>query len=413
MTLRDRIPVEPLAPERLDRLEQRIVRAAPPALARPARAPLWPWALAATSAAAAALAVVALRRPAPPPAAPIVVMTEARGTRLDLGDAVVEVGLATHVVISRLAGGVLVELDAGTVALDVAPRADRPPLWVKAGDVGVRVVGTAFSVRRESTSAEVEVIVVHGTVEVHRAGEVRRVGGGERWSSTAGAAMAATLPPHASGTSGGPDGVGGSARDPRAPLPPDDRGGTAGLPARSPVEVALLDERRAPVRPPSTTGPGTATGTGSARRPHGPGNGSGTTAGPAPADPLGDLRARILGAPLAPGLTTASRTPAEAAAEYQRRFLTGRGAEASAALHALARTQHLQLGKEAEAVRSLDAYLRRFPQGPELEAVLWLRLRILCRRSFGEPCRVAAHAYVARYPGTDRGGLARRVTDTP
>ncbi len=37
MRLGDRVPVDPLTPERLDRLERRVVAAAGPALARPAR----------------------------------------------------------------------------------------------------------------------------------------------------------------------------------------------------------------------------------------------------------------------------------------------------------------------------------------------------------------------------------------
>ena len=54
MSLRDRIPVEPLDGARLDRIEQRVVAEARPLLARPRRAPWGSWLLAGTAALAAA-----------------------------------------------------------------------------------------------------------------------------------------------------------------------------------------------------------------------------------------------------------------------------------------------------------------------------------------------------------------------
>jgi len=403
MSLRDRISVEPLSDDRLDRIEQRIVYAAPAALARPARPALWPWALAASTAAAAALAVVALQRPAPAPAAPVAVATDGRGTSIDLGDAVVAVGPDTRFRVTRPGGGLDVELDGGVVTLDVAPRRGRPPLWVRAGDVGVRVVGTAFSVRRDLTLARVEVAVEHGVVEVHRGGTVRPVRAGERWASDDDAVITAVAPPPPAteagvGAGAGVDGAGTIGDHPRTDTT---------LATGPAVDVAVLDGRRSPVAPPSGDSAG---GAHRASGSTGPTSEGARTSTPR-AKPVGDLRADIMKQPLAPAMATTAATPAEAADEYQRKALAGRGAEASAALYALAYTQHLRLGKHGDAVKNLDAYLRRFPSGPELEAVLWLRLRALCQRQIDEPCRAAAHTYATRYPG-DEGpsGVADRVT---
>lgn len=52
-------------------------------------------------------------------------------------------------------------LDAGQVYLDVAPDRERP-LWVRAGDASVRVVGTAFDMRR--SAQQLVVSVAHGQV---------------------------------------------------------------------------------------------------------------------------------------------------------------------------------------------------------------------------------------------------------
>ena len=84
---------------------------------------------------------------------------------------------------------------------------------------------------------------------------------------------------------------------------------------------------------------------------------------------------------------------------------------AAAALYGIARLQALTLGKTDDALRSIDAYVRRFPRGAEIEDALWLRLRIECRTQTSEPCRVAAHSYLRAAPsGSAKAELATRVT---
>lgn len=397
MTLRDRVPVEPLAPERLERLEQRIVASAAPALHAPVKHALWPWGLALASAAAAALAVYALR-PVPPAAAPQAwsVSTD-DGATLTLGDATIAVGPATRFDVNRGGGGIDVRLDHGTVRLDVAPRRGRPPLWVHAGDVGVRVVGTAFTVSRAPGAGDVEVEVEHGTVEVHRGGVIAPVTGGQRWSSRDGSVLAAAprpAPTDAARGGAGAINAGSTQTDPLATGPA--------------IDVAVLTERRGGVAP-GETGETARPSPGAPRgRPDRAGPATEPPA-PAPADPLGDLH-RDIAAQRPAAATVALRSVPELRGLVAR----SHGADAAAALYALARLQHVELGGHADALRSLDAYLTRFPQGAEIEAVRWMRLRILCRGPIGDACRAAAHSYLTQHGGdTARGKLAIRITNVP
>lgn len=409
MSLRDRIPVEPLGPERLDRLEHRIVAASAPALARPARQPLWPWGLALASAAAAALAVFALR-PAPdaPSAPPVGVSTDA-GATIDLGDATIRVGAATRFDINRGGGGIDVRLDHGEVSLDVAPRRDRPPLWVHAGDVGVRVVGTAFTVTRAPDDGEVAVEVTHGTVEVHRGGMIAKVTGGERWSSRDGTVLA--VAPDA--TPSAPDAVPGAtnpggfgaktigAADTHTPQ----------LSTGPAIDVAVLGDRRATAPLAGVPTPRTATGP-AASQPRTNRPERTEPRPPANADPITDLRQAIMAQPLAPAMTVDGATPEARVAALRKAMAEGRGATAAAALYGLARTQHVELGRHAEALRSLEAYVTRFPNGAEIEDVKWLRIRILCRGTIGDACRAAAHSYAKAEDTTEaRRDIAVKLTN--
>ena len=108
---------------------------------------------------------------------------------------------------------------------------------------------------------------------------------------------------------------------------------------------------------------------------------------------------------------TTATGAAEAIAEFQRASTASRGPAAASALWGLARTQW-KAGRASDALRSLDGYLRRFPAGAESDAVSWLRLRLMCDRSFDDACRAAAHTYAARTTDPTRRALAVRVTDT-
>ena len=88
-----------------------------------------------------------------------------------------------------------------------------------------------------------------------------------------------------------------------------------------------------------------------------------------------------------------------------------RSPAAASAQWGLARAQWSH-GRVSDALRSLDAYLRRFPGGAESDAVSWLRLRLLCTRDFDDTCRAAAHTYATRTDDATRRALAVRVTET-
>jgi hypothetical protein len=409
VTLRDRIPVEPLSEERLDRLEQRIVRAAAPALARPARHPLWPWGLALASAAAAALAVYALRPVPPAPHAPAFVVSTDEGATLELGEASIRVAPHTRFDVSRAGGGIDVRLDHGSVSLDVAPRRGRPPLWVHAGDVGVRVVGTAFTVTRAPGAGEVGVEVEHGTVEVHREGQIAAVTGGQRWSSRDGTVIAMAKPVPAPVPA--PGAV--SAPDPAGPGRIGAAGSHTPALATGPEvggDVAVLEGRRGSSPGSIPGGSATAGGRTGSRR-----TGDPKPVTPPAPDPIGDLIRDIYAQDVAPGVAADGATPEERVAALRKRSAEGKGDDASAALYSLARTQHIELRKHRDALRTIDMYMTRFPRGAEREAAMWLRLRLLCGSKITDACREAAHAYIQTSSGAGmierRVNLAGRVTN--
>jgi len=76
-------------------------------------------------------------------------------------------------------------LSRGAATFEVAPNPAREFL-VEAGDVVVRVVGTRFSVIRETTETDrsIEVTVERGIVEVRAGEETHRLTAGERWERT-------------------------------------------------------------------------------------------------------------------------------------------------------------------------------------------------------------------------------------
>lgn len=115
--------------------------------------------------------------------------------RLDLGDAQVELGEKTTLVVHEGEDdAVSLELVRGTVDCEVPPRAGRPPFQVVAADVAVTVVGTRFSVERFDT---VRVRVARGQVRVASPRGVAQVAAGQAWEPARGvvAAAAAGEPP--------------------------------------------------------------------------------------------------------------------------------------------------------------------------------------------------------------------------
>jgi len=79
-----------------------------------------------------------------------------------------------------------VSLDDGEAAFEVEPQGEGRSFRVQAGDVAVRVIGTAFTVRHDSDSGTVSVVVTEGVVAVMSAdGEESTLRAGDSWSGSA------------------------------------------------------------------------------------------------------------------------------------------------------------------------------------------------------------------------------------
>jgi FecR protein len=238
--------------------------------------------------------------------------------------------------------GVDVVLDRGAVTCEVAPRRGRPPFVVDAGDVRVRVVGTRFTVTRDTLATSVA--VDHGVVEVIEGGKVTTLHDGERWPQ-----LGRTVSdPGARALEPGPvDPVVPAASIGRGPssLPaPDARPATSADPA-PPVR-----SHQAPLQ----------------------GSASGPVPGRSIPQDVGSSRDEAT-ATATPGASPSAQEEYEAAARIEkvrpddaavtyRRLAAGSTAWAPSALFALARLD-ADRGEHQEAARLLRDYLSRYPRG--------------------------------------------------
>jgi FecR-like protein len=409
--LAGKIPVEPLDEERLTQIERRVVTGAVDAAIRGQRlrAPghvLRP-VIAAAAIAAAGIVGWAMRGapasepvagPAPIPAGlatpEIRVQTAPQRSVIDIGDARIESDPGTAFAVTRPGGGVRVAVARGKVELEVGKRGDRPPLVVRAGDTDVVVVGTRFSVDYGDGSGDVDVRVTEGVVRVIHLQQETRVAAGQQWRTRAGRIAMAGDPRDAAAPGAGepraPD-PGEPERDrPRLPDAPavlhDHRTAVPDAPAASP----------APARPAPPARP-------AAREPARP-------RVAARNDPRVDLRAAIRAQPIEPALALGAPSPASAIARYYEIAAHRSGDEASQAFYSIAWARYFRQGNGADALQTLDAYVRRFPGGKEYRAALWLRVRILCLDRFNEACRAAAYTYLHEAPDEPAAHIAELLT---
>ena len=387
MKLVGRIPVEPLDDERLTNIERRIVSGA---VAQPVRAPRRWLGLAAAATAACAAGAIGwtLHRSEPmlvETSAPVAVHTEERRSVLDIGDATIDASEATAFVVTRPGGGVLVEMSRGRVELEVGKRHGRPPLVVRAGDTDVIVVGTHFSVDFHDGTGDCDVQVTEGVVRVVRKQKEVRVAKGEAWHARDGQVVAAldtigAVPPRAAAPveidmSKAPDVLHDRvAAVPEGQLPSADKPhATAPHGIQRPEEIARPAHRVTPVE--------TAL----------------------------DLRAEIKQVPLAPPLDVGLDAE-ESVAKYRTISNTSHRDEASHALYSLAVVQHTKLGRNADALATLDVYMRRFEGASDYAAALWLRVRISCLRAIDAQCHQAAYTYINKVPDGDARHVAQVLT---
>ena len=143
----------------------------------------WLWIAAPIVAVAAIVAIVVfVHDPATPPVAvndePTRVVTDSAPSSISLGDAHIALDAHSAITSSQPA---TVTLESGGAWFSVAPRGERPPFVVIAGDTHVQVIGTRFRVTR--AGEHTDVTVDHGIVEVRHHGSVLRLTAGESWSS--------------------------------------------------------------------------------------------------------------------------------------------------------------------------------------------------------------------------------------
>ena len=101
-------------------------------------------------------------------------------SQFTVGDAVIVAASDTIVDVKHADdGGITLVVTRGSVDCDVAPRKNRPPFHVIAGDVSVEVVGTRFTVAKTPSP---RVDVVRGKVRVRAPGGTWLLSAGESWT---------------------------------------------------------------------------------------------------------------------------------------------------------------------------------------------------------------------------------------
>jgi FecR-like protein len=380
--LERKIPVEPLDPERVARIEREVLAefrglALEP---RPARG----WRLRPLLAAGALAALVvggwlALRSRGPgggdtalvaPPVQRVT--TTAGPSRVDLGEAVITVDRDTEIEIHRDGGGIQVRLAHGAVDCEVAPRKDRPPFVVDAGEVDVTVVGTAFRVERDG---QVRVSVSHGVVRVDAPDGSRAVAAGERWASAAEVALAPAGPAPRIAPPPPVPVADPALRDRHAAAPP--------LPAR----VEVPHPGRPPAQPP-------------------------VKKAAAPVERGARPGPRAPRASLAPILEIAgTRDPRALVNQYMAMVSQQNYASARHAMYSMAWVQLFKLHDPDSAIRSALWFERRFPSGDFTEDALIIRIIATCDGGGSESCRAAAYTYLRRFAEGKYADAAHEITE--
>ena len=446
MRLKDRVPVEPLDDIQLTNIERRVVLAASElGGSRPLRAPArFGWALGAAAVTAVvaggagwmlhartARSTVAHLTATGTGAAgtttagttsPVAITTDATGSTLDIGDAVIASDPDTAFAVTRPDGKVLIAMTRGRVELEVAKRGQRPPLIVHAGDTDVIVVGTHFSVDYGDGTGGVDVHVTEGVVRVERARQVVRVMAGSAWTASRGVVTMVELPERpgavhvaargGSGAGAGSDAGSGDALATIGSGAYEIDMGT--VPDVLKNRVAAVPDPHAPVvhRPHRVEPAEGASGSSDAR----PGSTTGAAPRPKsledPADPHADLEALVRKQTVVPALDVGTVSGEQAMAAYRATVTTEKGKAAALALYSMAVTQHLKLGRNADALATIDAYLRRFNTSDYHDAVLWLRVRIRCLSAIDDRCRAAAEQYERHAPSGPAASVAELITLT-
>jgi hypothetical protein len=345
MTLRDKLPVEPLSRTAWQRVRKEtfaeLDRGADLAVDRSPRARSAIAFLALAGAvAAAALVLVFFRSSVEKVDASSTARIEATHhlTRTTLGDASLEASPGAALVTTGSDTiGWTVLLERGRVSFAVPKRERRATFKVQAAGTQVEVVGTRFTVTRDGE--RVTVAVSEGTVRVTSDGRALAVRAGETWENG--------IPPHAAKSELGTE----------APASP-------GRPESPPARIPGSSERQA-------TAPRSATAPQSESVPAAPEPAAPEPAAPEPAapEPAASSSAARPQSSERERFETASRlerTQPNAALAIYSELSRGRGPWAANALYAAGRLE-LERGQEHRAKRLLELYVQRFPTGQNLE----------------------------------------------
>jgi hypothetical protein len=380
VTLRERIPVEQLDDERLTNIERRLVigvsELSTKRSARRGLAAIWFRGAGVVAIAAAAVIgwkLHAVPAAVPPPAPAPQHFSVADGSRISVDGATLG-GTASYDV-TRDPQRVVIDMQRGKLELAVVHDPHRT-LVIRAADTEIEDVGTKFRVDYDGANA-VQVRVTEGEVVVTRRAQVVRVAAGNGWTTDRGLLALSELDP-----------VVVASVDP-VPAP---------APVPVPVRAHIAEVPHAAHHVAETTPPVVAV--------H-----HDTVA--APADPFVDLRTAIRAVPIerAPAIDGHSDAANEIAKLKKLAYSTTVGPEASQALYQIAVLLYRPLGQDAEAMRTLDWYFRRFAGGKEMHAAMWLRVRIACDHTLDEACRRAAYSYQHDVPAGAGSEVAVRITN--
>jgi hypothetical protein len=391
VSLKGRIQVEPLSEDRLIQIERHVVAGAPDRLGARLRTPrrLLAWVSATAALTAAVIVGWRLHGVDPAPVQSIAVETphvfviqtsseHAPGSIVEAGGAKIASEPGSDVRVSQTSDRIVLQMQRGKIALDVAHRAGRTVV-VLAGDTQIEDVGTKFTVEFDGTN-RVDVRVTEGEVNVTRQHRTVRVAAGFAWTTDGGLIATAELahielrPAMVTTNGPTPTPVGGATTHATTLPSPPRR-----------IEPRIVAE--VPPRPVAAS------------------------------DPYVELRVAIRNQPIA--LDPRLDGQRDAAAEIARLKPVAYspqtyGAEASRALYKMAVLLYKPLRQNSEALRTLEMYLRRFPTGQELASVLWLRLRIACAHGgMDDECRHAAYSYQHQVPTGPAADVAIRILNAP
>lgn len=247
------------------------------------------------------------------------------------------------------AAEVRVRLDEGSMHFDVARNPARR-FVVKAGRVEVRVIGTAFTVRRSTSVAAVQVTVDRGVVEVW-IGDVQRavLNAGQTWNEPVETAAVV---------------------EPEAAIEVDEPAVEVEQPTKRTVpKKTKLVAKAAPVEPPAPT-----------------------VATPALPDDPSSLFRLALDARRA----GRARDAADAFTNFLSKFPDD--SRSGLVLFELGRLQMDQLHSGTEAVKSLERAIAKAPQGSYAEDAMARLVQLHHDRKEATACREARDGYLKRFP---------------